>query len=160
MMRRSSAAAAAVNQGGGRRFDPAAARSPVADRKDHIGGFTIRELARDHSVTLRALRFYESRGLLAPARYGATRIYSAREKARLALILKGKQLGFTLMEIGAMLAIGNKRPPGAGIAASVGGLSLSRDQVVEQLDLLRGQRSEIEGAIVDLEATLRGSATD
>lgn len=158
MTRRSSASAAAVNRDG-RRFDPAAARSPIADRRDHIGGFTIRELARDHSVTLRALRFYESRGLLAPARYGATRIYSAREKARLALILKGKQLGFTLLEIGAMLALENKRLPDAGNAASVGGLPLSRDQVVEQLDLLRGQRSEIEGAIVELEATLGGLGT-
>ena len=159
MTRRRSALATAVDRGD-RHLSPDATRHPDSDHEDPVGGFTIGELARDHGVTLRALRFYESRGLLAPARYGATRIYSAREKARLALILKGKQLGFTLLEIGAMLAIENKRLPGAGIEASVGGLPLSRDQVVEQLDLLRGQRSEIEGAIVELESTLGGLGTD
>jgi hypothetical protein len=59
-----------------------------------------------------------------------------------------------------MLAIENKRLPDAGNAASVGGLPLSRDQVVEQLDLLRGQRSEIDGAIVELESTLGGLGAD
>ena len=73
------------------------------------GGFTISDLARDFGVTLRTLRFYESRGLIAPARSGMTRIYSGRDRARLALILKGKQLGFTLVEIRAMLANEDKK---------------------------------------------------
>jgi DNA-binding transcriptional MerR regulator len=119
------------------------------------GGFTISDLARDFGVTLRTLRFYESRGLIAPARSGMTRIYSARDRARLALILKGKQLGFTLVEIRAMLANEDKKGGDAGEkSASVGGLQLSRDQIVEQLELLRSQRSEIESAIAELEASL------
>lgn len=122
---------------------------------DASTGFTISDLARDFGVTLRTLRFYESRGLIAPARSGMTRIYSARDRARLALILKGKQLGFTLVEIRAMLANEDKKGGTAGEkSASVGGLQLSRDQIVEQLELLRSQRSEIEGAIAELEASL------
>ena len=56
---------------------------------EQAGDFTISDLARDFGVTLRTLRFYESRGLIAPSRSGMTRIYSARDRARLALILKG-----------------------------------------------------------------------
>lgn len=144
MSRHSSALAAASIDTG--RADPA------LNDADSSGGFTISDLARDFGVTLRTLRFYESRGLIAPARSGMTRIYSSRDRARLALILKGKQLGFTLVEIRAMLANEDKKGADAG-AASVGGLQLSREQVLEQLDLLRAQRSEIDDAIAELEAS-------
>lgn len=148
-MPRHSFALAATSSSEGR---PATATLSDADS---TGGFTISDLARDFDVTLRTLRFYESRGLLTPTRSGLTRIYSSRDKARLALILKGKQLGFTLVEIRAMLAEADKgATDGAGGSALVGGLKLSRDQIIEQLDLLRSQRSEIEGAIAELETTL------
>lgn len=126
---------------------------PAAGEAD-AGGFTISDLARDFGVTLRTLRFYESRGLIAPARSGMTRIYSARDRARLALILKGKQLGFTLVEIRAMLANEEKKAGSHDKSAAVGGLHLSREQIVEQLDLLRSQRTEIEDAIKELEGAL------
>lgn len=127
----------------------------VGSGTDASDGFTISDLARDFGVTLRTLRFYEARGLLSPARSGMTRIYSGRDRARLALILKGKQLGFTLVEIRAMLA----QEDGKGVSAdektaSVGGLQLTRAQIGEQLEMLRGQRAEIETAITELEATL------
>jgi DNA-binding transcriptional MerR regulator len=144
MSRQSSALAAASIANG--RADPA------LNDADATGGFTISDLARDFGVTLRTLRFYESRGLIAPARSGMTRIYSSRDRARLALILKGKQLGFTLVEIRAMLANEEKKGSEAG-GASVGGLQLSREQVIEQLDLLRAQRAEIDDAISELEAS-------
>lgn len=124
------------------------------DPSDEEGGFTISDLARDFGVTLRTLRFYESRGLITPARSGMTRIYSARDRARLALILKGKQLGFTLVEIRAMLASEEKKNGTGKPAASVGGLHLTREQIMEQLELLRSQRSEIDDAIAELEASL------
>jgi DNA-binding transcriptional MerR regulator len=145
MSRQSSALAAAPNHDG--RTSPSVVSEP-----ETAGGFTISDLARDFGVTLRTLRFYESRGLIAPARSGMTRIYSGRDRARLALILKGKQLGFTLVEIRAMLANEEKKGGEAG-SASVGGLQLSREQVVEQLELLRAQRAEIDGAIAELEAS-------
>lgn len=109
--------------------------------------FFIGDLARDFGVTLRTLRFYEARDLIRPRRSGTKRIYSAHDRARLALILKGKQLGFTLMEICGMLA--NQEVEGA----LVGGLHLSRSQIVEQLQLLHSQRAEIENAIAELEAS-------
>jgi DNA-binding transcriptional MerR regulator len=77
--------------------------------------FTIGDLAREFGVTLRTLRFYEHRGLLKPRRQGLARFYDEKAKARLALILKGKQLGFTLPEIRAMLAANDR-----GAAADLG----------------------------------------
>jgi DNA-binding transcriptional MerR regulator len=145
MSRQSYAVAAAPNPDG-------RMSSTVTSESEATGGFTISDLARDFGVTLRTLRFYESRGLIAPARSGMTRIYSGRDRARLALILKGKQLGFTLVEIRAMLANEEKKGGDAG-SASVGGLQLSREQVVEQLELLRAQRTEIDSAISELEAS-------
>lgn len=130
-------------------------RSTASDKDGaEAGGFTISDLARDFDVTLRTLRFYESRGLLSPTRSGMTRIYSGRDRSRLALILKGKQLGFTLVEIRQMLANEEKKGAGASEdAATVGGLHLSSQQVAEQLELLRSQRAEIDAAIAELEAT-------
>ncbi len=155
MTRHSFALAAASNQDSRSSAPAKASVSSAEADHDHAGGFTISDLARDFGVTLRTLRFYESRGLLAPARSGLTRIYSGRDKARLALILKGKQLGFTLVEIRAMLANEEKGSSSPSTnSASVGGLQLSRDQIVEQLELLRSQRSEVEAAIAELEATL------
>ncbi len=60
--------------------------------------YSIQNLAEQFDVTPRALRFYESKGLLAPAKRGQTRIYSDRDKTRLLLTLRGKQLGFSLEE--------------------------------------------------------------
>ena len=64
--------------------------------------YSISELAREFDITSRAIRFYEDQGLLNPKREGAggrTRVYTARERTRLKLTLRGKRLGFTLSEI-------------------------------------------------------------
>ena len=61
--------------------------------------FSIGELAREFDVTPRAIRFYEAEGLLAPQREGQRRIYTARDRTRLKLTLRGKRLGLTLSEI-------------------------------------------------------------
>lgn len=108
------------------------------------GFFTIGDLAREFGVTLRALRFYEDKGLLAPRREGLTRLYSAAERARLAIILKGKKLGFTLAEIKAMVALRE------GGVVPAGGLALTREKCAEQLALLEQQKIEIEEAIGEL----------
>ena len=60
---------------------------------------TITELADQLGVTARAIRFYEDKGLISPARAGATRVYTRRELARMQLILRGKRLGFSLRDI-------------------------------------------------------------
>ena len=63
-----------------------------------VPGYSIQNLAEQFNVTPRALRFYESKGLLAPAKRGQTRIYSERDKTRLLLTLRGKKLVFSLEE--------------------------------------------------------------
>jgi DNA-binding transcriptional MerR regulator len=61
--------------------------------------YTITELANEFGITHRTLRFYEEKGLIEPERRGQTRIYSPRDRARLRLILNGRELGLTLYEI-------------------------------------------------------------
>ena len=61
--------------------------------------YTISQLAREFEVTPRALRFYEDKGLLTPRREGMNRVYSHRDRARLQLILRGKRVGLSLIEI-------------------------------------------------------------
>lgn len=61
--------------------------------------YTITELANEFGVTTRTIRHYEDQGLLAPARQGVARIFSARDRVRLKLALRGKRLGFSLNEI-------------------------------------------------------------
>ena len=107
--------------------------------------FTIGDLAREFGVTLRTLRFYEDRGLISPRRSGMTRLYNEKARDRLALILKGKHLGFTLTEIRAMLDAEDK---------DAGELKLGKDQVAEQIAHLERQKAEIEQAIGELRATL------
>ena len=61
--------------------------------------YTISELAREFDLTTRAIRFYEDCGLLSPQRAGRNRIYTARDRTRLKLTLRGKRLGLSLSEI-------------------------------------------------------------
>ena len=61
--------------------------------------FGIAELCREFNITLRTIRFYEDKGLLAPRRVGGTRVYTRRDRARLALILRSKAIGAPLSEI-------------------------------------------------------------
>lgn len=67
--------------------------------------YSIRDLSREFGVTLRTLRFYEEKGLLSPARRGQRRIYSAADRTRLKLILRGKRLGFVLEESAELIAM-------------------------------------------------------
>jgi DNA-binding transcriptional MerR regulator len=100
---------------------------------------TISEVAHDFGITLRALRFYEAKRLLVPRRRGATRLYRRNNRERLAIILTGRRLGFTLAEIGLLLG----RPNGKG-------LHLTREQCVMQINLLEQQKRGIEIAIAEL----------
>jgi DNA-binding transcriptional MerR regulator len=116
-----------------------------AARPDHSPEgeiFTIGDLAREFGVTLRALRFYEDKGLLSPAREGMTRLYSAQDREHLKLILKGKRLGFTLVEISDMIAT---RGDDAGPR-----LAMSAETVKEQIAHLERQRIEIDEALAEL----------
>ncbi len=67
--------------------------------------FAIADLAKEFGISTRAIRFYEAKGLLAPERVGATRIFRHRDRARLILILRGKRLGFSLRDISDYLSL-------------------------------------------------------
>ena len=60
---------------------------------------TIREMCAAYDVTPRTLRFYEAKELLTPIRVGTRRLFTRRDRARLALILRGKRFGFSLEDI-------------------------------------------------------------
>ena len=116
--------------------------------------FTIGELSREFGVTLRALRVYENKGLISPHREGLSRLYSHGDRTRLALILKGKKLGFTLGEIRQMIAA----EEGHADAKTLG---LSREKCLEQIELLKKQKAEIEEGLNELTriyASLGGKA--
>ncbi|MFN4241420.1 MAG: MerR family transcriptional regulator [Erythrobacter cryptus] len=65
--------------------------------------FSISDLTSEFGCTARALRFYEDEGLISPARVGLTRVYSKRDRARLAWIMRAKNVGFSLNEIREMI---------------------------------------------------------
>ena len=75
------------------------------DRPDRLSReqFTISDLTSEFDCTARALRFYEDEGLVAPRRSGLTRVYSQRDRARLAWIMRAKNVGFSLVEIREMI---------------------------------------------------------
>lgn len=104
--------------------------------------YTISDLAREFDVTLRALRFYEAKGLLRPIRQNANRIYSARDRIKLQLILTGKRLGFTLTEIAEMIAESDE--------ANSPSLKLKPDMILRQIAFLEEQHRTTETALAEL----------
>ena len=75
------------------------------DRPDKLDRdqYTISDLTTEFDCTARALRFYEDEGLIAPQRIGLPRVYSQRDRARLAWIMRAKNVGFSLVEIREMI---------------------------------------------------------
>lgn len=106
--------------------------------------FGIADLAREFNITPRALRFYEEEGLIAPRRDGATRIYSRRDRARVAWIQRGKSLGFSLDDIGEMLDLYDLDDGRATQRA------VTAERCRMRADGLRQQLSEIQGMIDQL----------
>ena len=105
--------------------------------------YLIGDLAREFGVSLRTLRFYESRGMLSPRRDGTARLYDERDRERLAAILDGKRLGFTLTEIRDMLE--DKRRDGTKAK-----LALSLPEIEDQIEHLEAQKAQIEDALREL----------
>jgi DNA-binding transcriptional MerR regulator len=105
---------------------------------------TIGEMCAAFEVTPRTLRFYESRALLSPLREGQKRLFTARDRARLKLILRGKRFGFSLDEIQELLELYD---PETG---QVRQLSATLDVARQRLEGLRAQRIELDVAIAEL----------
>lgn len=106
--------------------------------------FTISDLSDEFGVTARALRFYEDEGLIAPERRGTQRIYSHRDRARLAWILRGKRVGFSLGEIREMIDLYDVGD-GRRIQRQV-----SIDRCRARIALLERQKQDIDAAIAEL----------
>ncbi len=122
--------------------------TPTADQDRELDVlFSIGDVAREFGVSLRALRFYEDRGLLHPRRRGTARLYSDRDRAHLQLILKGKQLGFTLGEIREILTTRADADTPLELQ-----LNLDPDQIVAQIRHLERQRADLEVALNELKA--------
>ena len=109
--------------------------------------FTIRQLCLEFKCTPRALRFYEDKGLLAPARKGQNRVYSVRDRTRLKIILYSKTLNLSLAEIGEILDSYSKADGGA--EQSVAALRRYRERLVT----LEEERKRLDTAIVELKAS-------
>ena len=107
--------------------------------------YTIRQLCLEFKCTPRALRFYEDKGLLNPARDGMNRVYSYRDRGRLQLILRGKRVGLSLAEIGEILDLYEADDSGAAQAAK--SLKKFRERIVA----LEQQKRDIDDAITQLQ---------
>jgi DNA-binding transcriptional MerR regulator len=103
--------------------------------------FSIGELSSEFDVTPRAIRFYEDHGLLAPRRAGTRRIYSARDRTRLKLTLRGKRLGLTLSEIRELI---DMYEPGRD----------ERPQLKRFLSVLEAHKASLQQQRADIEAQL------
>jgi DNA-binding transcriptional MerR regulator len=116
----------------------------LADRRGDAFN-TVTQLARDLGITARTIRFYEDKGLITPQRAGSTRVYTARDRGRMILILRGKRLGFSLRNIKDYLDLYDADQSQAGqIRVLLGG-------VQTRLDMLKDQRRALETTIDELE---------
>src|SRR3954452_18200740 len=107
--------------------------------------WSITDLAREFGVTLRTLRHYEDVGLIAPERRGTTRVFRARDRIRLQLILRGKRLGFSLPEIRTIVNMYDEQPGEAG----------QLEYLLEQIDVRRAElvqlRRDIDETMTELD---------
>ena len=108
--------------------------------------YSIRDLAEEFEVTTRTLRFYEEKGLLTPSREKQSRLYSAADRTRLKLILRGKRLGFTLDESSQII---NMYDPTAGNKKQIQSLV---EKIREKKSILRQQQKDLELMLGDLDS--------
>ncbi len=117
-------------------------------RDDKTDLMTIRQMCDAYDVTPRTLRFYEAKELLNPIRQGTRRLFTRRDRARLALILRGKRFGFSLEDIRQTLDLYDRE----------GGISAQRQKAyelaVKRLAEMEAQRAELDLAITELKAEL------
>lgn len=117
----------------------------VPDHSDRQS-YTITDLSEEFGVTARALRFYEDEGLIAPERQGLSRIYSRRDRGRLAWILRGKRVGFSLSDIREMIDLYDADEEHEEQRR------VTAERCKARIDLLTRQKEDIDAAIDELAA--------
>lgn len=100
--------------------------------------YSISDLSRELDITTRAIRFYEEQGLLAPERRGQERVYSARDKVTLKLILRGKRIGFSLAECKELISLYDP----------VGG---NHRQLTSMLEKIGERRQQLQQQLLDIQ---------
>ncbi|HPW84295.1 MAG TPA: MerR family DNA-binding transcriptional regulator [Rhodoferax sp.] len=107
--------------------------------------FGITELCREFGISLRALRFYEDKGLLSPRRVNGARVYTRRDRARLSLILRAKAIGSQLSEIKRYLDLYGDQ--GEGRAQQ---LNFVIDRTDQEIAALEKKRASIDETLAEL----------
>lgn len=120
--------------------DMAALLSGETGRRDDRH-WSIGELSREFDVTLRAMRFYEAKGLLKPGRTGQTRLYDAEDRRRLMFIVRAKRAGFSLVEIRELVELADGPEP------TRARMTVLRHRLDRQIDHLEGVATDIAQAL-------------
>ena len=130
-----------------RRKAAASAQEVVDAHRDEDTGdlFGITELCREFGITLRTIRFYEDKDLLKPRRINGTRVYTRRDRARLALILRSKAIGASLAEIKHYLDL-----YGAHGEGRVQQMKYVLERTDQAIALLETKRAHIEATLAEL----------
>jgi len=105
--------------------------------------YAIADLAREFGISTRAIRFYESKGLLSPERVGGTRVFRRRDRARLILILRGKRLGFSLRDIAEYLSLYDAHSQTAQV-------NLLVEMIDRRVGLLEHQMADLQTTLSEL----------
>ncbi len=116
--------------------------------------WSIAQLADEFDVTHRTIRHYEELGLLRPERRGTTRVFHRRDRTRLALILRGRRIGFPLDEIAKIVNMYDEQP------GEVGQLTYLLDQIEDRRADLRRRLKDVQDSLDELDEIERRCQAD
>ena len=118
----------------------------ASDDDESTDSFTISELSAEFGLTPRTIRFYEDEGLLTPLRDNLVRVYSKRDRGRLALICRGKRLGFSLAEIKEFLDLYDRD------RRQVEQMRFAAQRARDRIKSLEGQLADVQQTLEELRA--------
>jgi len=136
------------------------AREVLAAHHDDATGelFGITELGEEFGISTRAIRFYEDKGLLSPRRINGARVYTRRDRARLALILRAKAIGSSLAEIKHYLDLYGSR--GEGRVQQLKYVLQRTDDAIAELEQRRAHIDTTLSELRLINDTVRGHLAD